>query len=483
MIDSGLDISRHAVRGSLWTYLAFICGKGLGFATTVILARLLLPEQFGLVGYCLIALQYLSLLNLFGMDAALISRQDRIQEAANAAFLLNIATGILLFGVAWAGAPWVAHFFHAEEVTHLLRLMALSLPISALGGVPDALVQRDLRFKARVLPEFSRSFVKGVVSVVLAWRGMGVMSLIIGQIAGEATATGLVWILARWRPTLAFSGPVSRQILRFGAHMVAIGLLGALFGNIDFLFVGRILGAGALGYYTLAYRIPELVIASTNMVVGRVAYPLFCRLQSDAQQLRATYFSYVRYMALLIFPAGVGLAITAGPFVMLFYSSRWSPSIPVMQLLSVALAISSIGFVPGVLYKANNRPEILTRLAVVKTIPAIAIFWYATRWGISGVAVGQIVTAVINISLDVAIVSRVLHLRVIDNLKALVPATASSAVMGVVGFAAAPILTRAGVLGLLMLVVLGMSVYSMTLALVSRQSIVQARKILLTSRS
>src|SRR5258708_33589050 len=110
---------------------------------------------------------------------------------------------------------------------------------------------------------------------------MGALSLIVGQIAGESSATVLVWILARWRPTRAFNARVAREVTRFGAHIVAIGILGALFSNIDFIFVGRILGAGALGYYTLAYRIPELVLANTNAVVARVAHPLFCRLQSD----------------------------------------------------------------------------------------------------------------------------------------------------------------------------------------------------------
>src|SRR5262249_2685850 len=321
LTDPSLGLPSQAVRGSFWTYVAFASGKALSFVTTVILARLLVPEEFGLVGYCLVALQYLALVNLFGMDQALISRRDKLQEAANAALLLNSVTGVLLFAVAWVGAPWVAKFFRAEQVTYLLRLLAVSLPISALGAVPDALVQRELRFKARLLPEFARSFVKGGVSILLAWRGLGVLSLIIGHVAGESVGTLLVWILARWRPTLAFDTRVAREVTVFGAHIVALGILGTIFGNIDFVFVGRFLGAGALGYYTLAYRIPDLVLTNTNNVVGRVAYPLFCRLQSDFKQLRSAYFSYIRYMALLIFPAGVGLAITAAPFILIFYSA------------------------------------------------------------------------------------------------------------------------------------------------------------------
>jgi O-antigen/teichoic acid export membrane protein len=275
---------------------------------------------------------------------------------------------------------------------------------------------------------------------------------------------------------------VAREMTVFGLHIVAIGLLGALFSNIDFLFVGRILGAQALGYYTLAYRIPELVLSSTNNVVARVAHPLFSRLQSSADQLRSTFVSYLRYMSLIIFPAGVGLAIITAPFILIFYSARWAPSIPAMQLISIALAVSSVGFIPGVLYKANNRPEILTKLALAKLLPDMAVLWYGTRRGITGVAMAQIATAFINISLDVFVVRRILGLKLRAILGALGPATACSAAMGVAGFFLAPRLMSAGIPGLLFLVVFGTLVYAASLLLVSRESVAQAGKVLLSSR-
>ena len=480
LLEQPLDVSGETVRGSLWTYLSFVCGKALNFGATVILARLLLPQQFGVMGYCLLALQYLSILNFIGVDA-LISRRTELKEAANAAFIVNLVTGALLFAAAWTFAPLLARFFRTEEITPLFRLLAVSLPITALGGVPEALLQRALRFKARLLPELGRSVFKGVVSVVLAWRGFGVASLIIGQIAGELVATAAVWSLVRWRPTAVFNRRVTQEMMIYGFHIVAISLLGALFGNVDMIFVGRILGAQALGYYTLAYRIPDLVLTSTNTVVGRVAFPIFCRLQSDADELRSTFFSYIRYMSLLIFPAGAGLAITAAPFILFFYSTRWSPSIPVMQLIAIALAISSIGYVPGVLYKATNRPQILTKLALIKLGPAAAIFWYTTRWGITGVACGQIASGIFNVILDNVVVSRVLSFPLTRSLKALAPAAASSTLMGLAGVAAAPWLALHGIAGMVSLVVLGIAVYSVSLLALSRDSIREAGRVLVKS--
>jgi O-antigen/teichoic acid export membrane protein len=479
--SESIDLPREAVRGSLWTYLSFSAGKVLYFVSTIVLARLLLPEQFGLMGYCLIALQYLALLNLIGVDA-LISRRSQIREAANAAFVANFACGALLFAAGWVLAPQIAKFFRAEAVTPLFRLLALTIPITALGSVPEALLQRDLRFRARLVPELGRSLTKGVLSVLLAWRGFGVASLVFGQIAGEVVATASVWYLVRWRPSKIFDRRVTREVLSYSFHIVALSLLGALFGNLDGVFVGRILGAQALGYYSLAYRIPDLVLSSTNMVVGRVAFPLLSRIQSNARMQQSTFFSYLRYMSLLIFPAGAGLAITASPLILIFYTSRWAPSIPAMQLIAVALAISSIGYVPGVLYKANNRPDILTKLALVKLWPAAAIYWYTARLGITAVAGGQIAVALINVILDNAVISRVLKFPLSRTLKALAPAAISSAVMALIGCGAAAGLVGYGMLGLFFLVLIGITAYLATLFVVSRDSIFEAASVLGRSR-
>jgi O-antigen/teichoic acid export membrane protein len=448
---------------------------------TILLARLLAPEQFGVMGYCLIGLQYLSLFNLIGVDAV-ISRRARVAEAANAAFFVHLATGLLLFALAWIGAPQLARFFHADAVTPLFRLLAVSIPITALGGVPEALLQRDLRFKARLIPELGRSLVKGVVSVTLALKGYGVVSLVIGQLAGEAVATVCVWLLTPWRPSMVMDRKVTWEVLGYGMHMVAVCVLGALFGNLDMIFVGRVLGAQSLGFYTLGYRIPDLLISSTNMVVGRVAFPIFSKLQVDSGQLRATYMAYIRYMSMLIFPAGVGLAIIATPLIVYIYSAKWAPSIDVMRLIAIAMAINSVGYLPGVLYKANNRPEILTKLSMVKLVHAIPILWLSTRWGIVGVACGQIVTMSINQILDAFVVSRVFGFKATGVLRSLAPAAISSAVMGAIGFAAAPVLLRHHIPGVIALVLMGAAVYLGVLAVTARQSLLQASRVLLSSR-
>ena len=162
-MNSSPDLAQKTLKGVFWSYSTFLGGKVLTFLSTIILARLLLPEQFGLVGYCLITIQYLDILNSAGINNSLIARREKLQEAANAAFVANIVLGVISFGLTWIIAPYAAVFFKTDELIPVLRLMGLSLPLSGLGMVPDTLLQRHLRFRTRMFPEVSKNLIKGLL--------------------------------------------------------------------------------------------------------------------------------------------------------------------------------------------------------------------------------------------------------------------------------------------------------------------------------
>lgn len=462
------SLTKKAVRGTFWNYLSFASGKLLNFITTLILARLLVPEQFGLVAYCTLAIQYLDVINTAGIDSALIARKDKIEEAANSAFVANVILGIVSFGLAWVAAPGIASFFKTPEITPLFRLLAIVLPISGLGLVPYTMILRGLRFRTKLIPDLAGSLSKGITSITLALLGYGPWSLIWGQIVGGIISVILYWVLADWRPSWIFDGKVTRDVMTFGGHIILVDLAGQLRNNMDYIIVGRILGATMLGIYTLAYRIPELVIRSMNNVVGNVSFPLLSQIQSDTDALRSIYFGYIRYIALFSFSIGFGLALTARLFVESFLSEKWLDAITPMALVSIAIAISSIGYVPGVLYKAINRPEILNRLSLLKIPIIFIIIWYATRWGIVGVAAGQILFSCITLLLDGYMVSRIIEFRMREMWQALVPAIICSISMVTVVSFVQLAFSPSGLTGLILVVFVGAVAFIGVLSLVDR---------------
>ena len=457
--NPSIDLAQKTLKGVFWSYSTFLGGKFLTFLSTIILARLLVPEQFGLVGYCLITIQYLDILNSAGIDNSLIARQENLEEAANAAFVANIVLGIVSFGLTWMIAPAAAAFFKTDELIPVLRLMGLNLPLSGLGMVPDTLLQRHLRFRTRMMPEMTKNLMKGVISIVLAWQGMGVWSLVWGQLAGTAIATVLAWILARWKPTWRFDRKATLEIANYGLHIMLLEIAGAFRSNVDYLLVGRILGAAALGYYTMAYRIPELLIRSVNIVVGRVSLPVMSMVQKEKEQLRSFYFSYLRSLSMILFPVSVGLALTAPIFIPLFLSEKWKPAAIPTLLVSLALGIAAMGHIPGVLYKAIGRPELLTRLNFFKVPFAVIVLWYSTRWGINGVAAAQIVISIFSLLLDTLTANYVLHYSLRELVEAVAPSFLSSLGMAFALVAVGRILPFSGIFALIVQVLTGVLSY------------------------
>jgi PST family polysaccharide transporter len=467
--------AKQAVRGTFWSFLSFFAGRVLTFVTTVILATLLTPSEFGIVGYCTIAIAYLELLNNFGVGHALIARRDRFEEAANAAFWIGLGSSILLFAAGWLAAPFVAQFFRTPEIVPMFRVLSLILLFGGIGTVPTAMIHRDLRFKAYLVPSIGRNIVKGAVGIGLAWAGYGPWALIWSEVVSRAIEATVPWLLVRWRPTAAFDAAITRSMLIFGGHMIAITLIGAFMTNVDYLLVGRILGSAALGYYLLAFRLPELVIRNTNDIVARVAFPVMAQMQSDQEYLSRTYFGYLRYISLFSFPAGVGLALITAPFIRTFYPPVWQPSVLPMQLISLQMAIAAISYVPGIIYKAINRPEILTRLSLVKLPVVVAVLWYGTHWGIDGVATGMLALALASSVLDCAVVQRILGFAWGDLYRALAPAAICATSMGLIVLGFNRLVPMSGVLEIVLNTLLGAAVYLCGLLLLSRETVMQAQ--------
>ncbi|MEM7115598.1 MAG: oligosaccharide flippase family protein [Chloroflexota bacterium] len=206
------QLAKKAASGVFWNYLSFGLGKGLVLITTAVLARLLTPEQFGIVGFATLAVSYLAVLKDLGLGAALIQRQDRIDEAADTVFTLNLLLGLILSAITIAAAPLVAVYFSEPQVTPILRVLGFTFVFNALGAIHIVRLQRRLDFRQKAIPDIGRSLAKGLISIGLALTGFGVWALVIGQLAGVVAGVVLAWIMLPWRPNLRFGSDLARQM-------------------------------------------------------------------------------------------------------------------------------------------------------------------------------------------------------------------------------------------------------------------------------
>lgn len=481
--SAGGSVGQRSITNSAWSFGAVLLSKLSTFVVTIILARLLAPEQFGLIGYCILAMQFFDIISRFGLDSALISRGETAEADASSVFFIALGLSIAVYATAWITAPHLAEFFRAEEVTDLFRVIAIVLLIEAVGLVHNALLSVRLRFRAKLVPTVGRSVVKGVVAIALALSGYGVWSLVYGQLAGAAFHTFGLWMVCRWRPSARLDRDTFLSVFRFGRSMIGVELIGALRSNVDYAFVGRALGASALGIYTIAYRLPELVIRSLNMAVGAVTHPMLVSLRAEPDAVTRYYVAYLRFISLLTMPMGVGLAIVAEPFVLVFYGEAWREAILPMQAIALALAISSVGFAPGVLYKALNRPDILRNLSLLKLPIVVVVLWHAVEYGLTGVALSQVGLAVLYVMIDSVAVGRFAGIALSEMARSVMPSVICSAGMGLGGAWLGRTLDGNDVLELLALIVTGTVLYILLLRVLSRATFFEVLTTLKSVRS
>lgn len=429
-------LGRQAAHGALWNYAAFLVSKGLLFVATLILARLLTPAEFGLVGMALLVITVLDILRDFGIGSAVIYHGRAGPEAANLAFAISSIVGVLLSALNWVLAPVTVQFFKtstpadAATVTSLIQVLGLSLLFASLGSTHDALLQKEINYRRRMVPEVGRTLLKGLLSVALAFAGLGPWSLVYGQVLGEASATLLLWFITGWRPSLLFRRDLLRPMLGYSVQTMMAAGLGTLLSDVDYFIIGNMLGEAALGIYTLAFRIPELLIKNLAQAVSTVAFPVAARLQSDIAAMRDVYLRMQHYMLLILAPLGLGLYAVTPLTVHMLFKATWEPVIPVMQILSVYMVLGGINHWPGVVYKAVGRPDMLNMVSFVKLVILVPVLWWgAANYGILGVAWGQLATRIIGIVIDMWVVARFVQISIWENMRVIWPPMLAAVVM------------------------------------------------------
>lgn len=380
-MDTKTNFAAETLRGTFWTYAAYLSGKFLVFISTVILARLLTKDDFGVVGYALVTISLLDVLSDLGVGPALIYEREN-PKTADTAFWLGLLVSVGLFFLAWLVAPLAGLYFNDERAIPVIRVLALTFPISALSNIHDSLLRKNLAFKNRFVPDFARSVSKGIFSILFAVLGFGAWSLIFGQLAGTIITVLAYWKVLPWRPSFNFIRKTANSLLSYGINIVSVDALATLLLNVDYLFVGRFMGATALGVYSLAFRIPDLLITQFCNVISKVVFPVYVKMRSESRDLARGFLMTMQYVSIVTVPLGVGLALVSKPFVLTFLTEKWDEAIPVMQAISIYALLFSLSYNAGSLYKAEGHPETLTHLALIRLVLLVpALYWATTRIG------------------------------------------------------------------------------------------------------
>lgn len=457
------SLDRSLVSGIAWTGGMKWATQILSWAATLIVARILAPSDYGLMGMAAVYLGLVTLINEFGLTAAILRHRELTEQQIASVGGFSLLVGIAIAGISVALSPLIARFYAEPAVATIIAILSLNFVFGSLGVLPRSLLARDLSFPRLAMIDGITNVAQMLTMLALAIAGFRYMALVYGSLVGSACGA----LLALWWRPHRLAWPTSlrsiRDTLHVGWHIVVGRLAWYTYNTADFAVVGRVLGKQVLGAYTLGWEIATMPVERISSLVSSVTPGVFSAVQHDIPALRRYFLGVVEGLAFITLPAAAGLALIAGEFVPVVLGPQWQAAVLPLRLLAVYGGIRSIDTVtPQVLiYTGHSRQSMWYSLIAACVMPVL--FVVATRWGAAGVAAVWIVAYPAVVAPQYRLAFRVLDLRPSGYFRTLWPALSSTAAMALaVGFLLATLpVTMAPVVRLVIEVAAGIAVYAL----------------------
>ncbi len=393
-------LEKRAASAAWWSTLEILARYGVQFLVMVALARLLTPDDFGLIAMLLVFTSLGTLLVDSGFGAALIQRQQTTADDETTVFIFTMVAGVTAGAILALAAPAIAAFFHQPRLADLTRVMAVVLPLGAFAAVPDALLTMRLNFRARARAEVVASLCSGTVAVVLALQGFGVWSLAWQSIVSIGVRGALLWAYSGWRPLGRYRYASFRSLFGFGGYMLLTGLLNAAAVRLQSLLIGKLFDARTLGFYTLAQNTQQAPASLIDGILRRVGLPVFSTIAQDRIKLRTALRTSLRMAMFLFVPCMVGIAVVAKPLVELMYGARWIPAAQILSVLSLSAALWPVHILNLAAIGAQGRSNLLLRVEIAKQLIGIALIAAASQWGPLAIAWAVLASGVSGVGIN-----------------------------------------------------------------------------------
>lgn len=440
------DLATKATRGMFWSLAENFGLQAVQLVISILLARLLTPEQFGLIGMLTLFMALAQSLLDSGFGSALIQKKEVTQVDLCSVFYFNLLVGVLLTALLWAAAPLISRFFDEPMLTPLTRVLALNLVINAFALAPSALLTRRMDFKALLKVSFLAAGLSGGVAIGLALQGFGVWSLAVQAVLASLLRAALLWLASRWRPSLLFSRASLAAMFSFGSRMLLSGLLDTFFTNIYQPLIGRLYSAADVGYYVRAQTLRDSAIQPTGSALGRVLFPTLSPLQQDRARMRHAVQKVLTTAAFVHFPLMIGLMAVADALLRLLLTDRWASSIPYFQLFCVIGLLYPLHVINLTVLTSTGRSDLFLRLELIKKASVLLAIAVTYRWGITALLYGQIATSLLAYGLNSYYSGALIGYPTRRQLHDIAPFLAMALLMGGamagVGAAIAPLLPR-----------------------------------------
>lgn len=429
------SLKNKTVKGASWSFIDSISSQGVTFLVSLVLARLLTPDEYGLIGIISIFIAVFNSIVDSGFSNALIRKNDARDIDYNTVFLTNLIISILLFFVLFLSAPAISHFFNQPQLIPLLRVMGAIVIINAFAIIQRTILVKKVDFKTQTKVSLISSITSGVIGIGMAVRGCGVWSLVGLHISRQFLNSAFLWIFSKWYPKLQFSFKSFKELFSFGWKLLVSGLIDTVWREIYQVVIGKCYSPATLGQYTRAQQFANICSSNLNSVVQRVSYPVLSSVQDDKERLKGGYKRIIKVTMLVTFTLMLGMSAVAKPMILTMVGEQWLPCVPFLQIICFQMMLYPLHSLNLNMLQVQGRSDLFLKLEIIKKIIAIGPLLLGIFVNIYWMLGGSVVTGFIAYYLNAYYSGPFLNYSIKEQVKDILPGFGVAVAMAVPVFA------------------------------------------------
>ncbi|HEY5823143.1 MAG TPA: lipopolysaccharide biosynthesis protein [Cyclobacteriaceae bacterium] len=429
-----MSLRQKTISGFIWVGVERFSLQGLQFVLSIILARILLPAEFGLIGMISILFGVSQILIDSGLTTSLIRKSNVEDIEYDTIFYFNLMGSALVYILIFFSAPFIATFYHEPILINLSRVAALSLLINSFSSIQNTRLTKLMQFKTLAKIQIPSLIIGGVIGVVMAYQGYGVWSILATQLGGSVISCIQLWVYSNWRPQIRFSLKVLKDHFSFSMNITLAEISNVLFNDIYNIVIGKFFSATQLGFYTRANSLKQLPVTNLSSIVNKVAFPAFAEMQHDNERLKMAVKRIMQQIIFWVAPLLIGLAVLAEPLFRFLFTEKWLPAVPYFQLLCITGILHPLQSYNLLILQVKGRSDLFLKIEIIKKVMISIGVWLIIPYGIFGLLYFQIAFSITAYFINSYYSGYFIGYSVKEQLKDISGILALAVIMGIICF-------------------------------------------------
>lgn len=429
-----MSLKKVAISGLVWTFVQQFGQQLIGFIVSVILARVLLPAEFGLIGMISIFFGIGKVLLDGGLTQSIIRSKDLDQVDYSTVFFFNLFASIVIYVIVYLLAPFVANFYEQPLLIPVTRLYCLTFIFAGFGAVQQARLTRKMQFKIQTLMTVPATVIGGIVGVSMAYLGYGVFSLVWSQLITSFVSAAQLWFYTKWTPSFQFSFIKFKDHWNYGYKLTISNLLNKVFQNLYLIIIGKYFSASQVGFYTRADTTTKLPVVNISNALNKVTFPMFATIQDDNIRLKRVYKQLMQMVVFVIAPTLIFMAVLAEPIFRFLFTEKWLPAVPYFQILCLSGILQPVHTYNLNVLKVKGRSDIFLKVSMINKVITIVGILVGIQFGIFGLLYAQVVISIVTFFLHAHYTNRFIYYSAFEQMKDIIPIILLSGTCGVIIF-------------------------------------------------